>query len=146
MSDANDFLNERIGDTKEPQPLPEGDFDFLITSYSLGKRKNESETPYVRFLVKPTESYTPEVPTDSLNQYKKVEWEFPLTDAAKPIAKRVLTKQLSVESDDDTPWRQLFENALGVRFRAITKIELVGKNKDIKVTKIAKVVRNAEAA
>lgn len=145
-SNANDFLDKTMGDVKEPPVLPEGEYIFRITSYLPGHRKNEKETPFVRFNLKPLESVDGSIDAAKLATYKKVEYEFPMTDAAQPIAKRFLTKELGINSDDATPFRQLFEEALGLTFRAITKVELVGKNKDIEIARVVKVIKNAEAA
>ena len=46
MSDVNDFLSMTPGDVPESVTLPEGSYDFTITSYR-SDRVGENHTPLV---------------------------------------------------------------------------------------------------
>ncbi len=144
MSDANNFMDTKAGDVKEPEVLPEGEYIAVITGYKPGVTNSDKQTPFVRLFLKPVEIIDSALTDEGLATAKRLESDQWMSDAAQPATKRFLTQTLGIDDEDgEKSFRQLFEDAVGARVRVLTKVEFVGKNKDIKVARVEKMFKAA---
>lgn len=139
MTDVNNFLDTASGDVKEPKNLPAGEYLAVITGYKPDKVKNDKETPFVRLFLKPIEVLDGAATDEDLATARRIEADQWMSEAAQPATKRFLVKTLGIDDENGgKTFRQMFEDAVGREVRIFTKIELVGKNKDLPVVRVEK--------
>jgi hypothetical protein len=138
LSEIANFMDLQSSDVKEPEVLAPGEYLFMLRSYKPGTYNNDKQTPYVRVSLKVVEAINPSKEQD-ISNIKLVDEDFAMTDAARPIAKRFLTKTLGIDDNDGSKtFREMFEESLGVQVRGFVSNKLVGKNKDILIAVIDK--------
>jgi|TARA_R100001510_G_scaffold39320_1_gene35767 hypothetical protein len=136
MSNVADFLNMTPQDTPESVVLPEGSYEFSVTSYRADE-VGENQTPLIRVNVKAVGVIDSDLTDDKLNNAEPTRMEFWATPNALKVKnpatglKSFLTTALDMGHVDDLPYSELLEMAIGKTFKGLIKHEMVGKNKDI---------------
>ena len=136
MSNVADFLNMTPQDTPESVVLPEGSYEFSVTSYRADE-VGENQTPLIRLNVKAVGVIDSELTDDKLSNAEPTRMEFWATPNALKVKnpatglKSFLTSGLEMGHVDDLPYSELLEMAIGKTFKGLIKHEMVGKNKDI---------------
>ena len=136
MSNVADFLNMTPNDTPESVVLPEGSYEFSVTSYRADE-VGENQTPLIRVNVKAVGVIDSDLTDDKLNNAEPTRMEFWATPNALKVKnpatglKSFLTTALDMGHVDDLPYSELLEMAIGKTFKGLIKHEMVGKNKDI---------------
>jgi|TARA_R100000734_G_C3294559_1_gene85903 hypothetical protein len=136
MSNVADFLNMTPQDTPESVVLPEGSYEFSVTSYRADE-VGENQTPLIRVNVKAVGVIDSDLTDDKLTNAEPTRMEFWATPNALKVKnpatglKSFLTTALDMGHVDDLPYSELLEMAIGKTFKGLIKHEMVGKNKDI---------------
>ena len=136
MSNVADFLNMTPQDTPESVVLPEGSYEFSVTSYRADE-VGENSTPLIRLNVKAVGVIDSDLTDDKLGNAEPTRMEFWATPNALKVQnpatglKSFLTSGLELGHVDDLPYSELLEMAIGKTFKGLIKHEMVGKNKDI---------------
>jgi hypothetical protein len=136
MSNVADFLNMTPQDTPESVVLPEGSYEFSVTSYRADE-VGENQTPLIRINVKAVGVIDSDLTDDKLSNAEPTRMEFWATPNALKVKnpatglKSFLTSGLDMGHVDDLPYSELLEMAIGKTFKGLIKHEMVGKNKDI---------------
>tara|TARA_R100001163_G_scaffold64429_2_gene58645 strand:+ start:1715 stop:2152 length:438 start_codon:yes stop_codon:yes gene_type:complete len=136
MSNVADFLNMTPQDTPESVVLPEGSYEFSVTSYRADE-VGENQTPLIRLNVKAVGVIDSDLTDDKLSNAEPTRMEFWATPNALKVKnpatglKSFLTSGLEMGHVDDLPYSELLEMAIGKTFKGLIKHEMVGKNKDI---------------
>jgi hypothetical protein len=136
MSNVADFLNMTPNDTPESVVLPEGSYEFSITSYRADE-VGENNTPLIRVNVKAVGVIDSELSEDKLKDAQPTRMEFWATPNALKVnnpatgLKSFLTNGLDMGHVEDLPYSELLEMAIGKTFKGLIKHEMVGRNKDI---------------
>ena len=136
MSNVADFLNMTPQDTPESVVLPEGSYEFSVTSYRADE-VGENQTPLIRLNVKAVGVIDSDLTDDKLGNAEPTRMEFWATPNALKVKnpatglKSFLTTALDMGHVDDLPYSELLEMAIGKTFKGLIKHEMVGKNKDI---------------
>ena len=136
MSNVADFLNMTPQDTPESVVLPEGSYEFSVTSYRADE-VGENQTPLIRVNVKAVGVIDSDLTDDKLSNAEPTRMEFWATPNALKVKnpatglKSFLTTALDMGHVDDLPYSELLEMAIGKTFKGLIKNEMVGKNKDI---------------
>jgi hypothetical protein len=136
MSNVADFLNMTPQDTPESVVLPEGSYEFSVTSYRADE-VGENQTPLIRLNVKAVGVIDSDLTDDKLGNAEPTRMEFWATPNALKVKnpatglKSFLTSGLELGHVDDLPYSELLEMAIGKTFKGLIKHEMVGKNKDI---------------
>ena len=136
MSNVADFLNMTPQDTPESVVLPEGSYEFSVTSYRADE-VGENQTPLIRLNVKAVGVIDSDLTEDKLSNAEPTRMEFWATPNALKVKnpatglKSFLTSGLDMGHVDDLPYSELLEMAIGKTFKGLIKHEMVGKNKDI---------------
>jgi len=136
MSNVADFLNMTPQDTPESVVLPEGSYEFSVTSYRADE-VGENSTPLIRLNVKAVGVIDSDLTDDKLGNAEPTRMEFWATPNALKVKnpatglKSFLTNGLDMGHVDDLPYSELLEMAIGKTFKGLIKHEMVGKNKDI---------------
>lgn len=136
MSNVADFLNMTPQDTPESVVLPEGSYEFSVTSYRADE-VGENSTPLIRLNVKAVGVIDSDLTDDKLGNAEPTRMEFWATPNALKVKnpatglKSFLTSGLELGHVDDLPYSELLEMAIGKTFKGLIKHEMVGKNKDI---------------
>jgi|TARA_Y100000289_G_C3908881_1_gene143491 hypothetical protein len=136
MSNVADFLNMTPQDTPESVVLPEGSYEFSVTSYRADE-VGENQTPLIRVNVKAVGVIDSDLTDDKLSNAEPTRMEFWATPNALKVKnpatglKSFLTTALDMGHVDDLPYSELLEMAIGKTFKGLIKHEMVGKNKDI---------------
>ena len=136
MSNVADFLNMTPQDTPESVVLPEGSYEFSVTSYRADE-VGENSTPLIRLNVKAVGVIDSDLTDDKLGNAEPTRMEFWATPNALKVKnpatglKSFLTSGLELGHVDDLPYSEWLEMAIGKTFKGLIKHEMVGKNKDI---------------
>ena len=144
MSDVNDFLSMTPSEVPESVTLPEGSYDFTITSYR-SDRVGENQTPLVRINCKAVSVIQSDLAESDLQNAEPTRIEFWATPKAMQqnnpalSLKAFLTKGLEMEGDSS--FGELLEQAIGQSFSGIVKHEMVGRNKDILQASIKRIIK-----
>ena len=126
----------RDRDTPESVVLPEGSYEFSVTSYRADE-VGENSTPLIRLNVKAVGVIDSDLTDDKLGNAEPTRMEFWATPNALKVKnpatglKSFLTSGLDMGHVDDLPYSELLEMAIGKTFKGLIKHEMVGKNKDI---------------
>jgi len=136
MSNVADFLNMTPNDTPESVVLPEGSYEFSITSYRADE-VGQNNTPLIRVNVKAIGVIDSDLTEDKLKDVLPTRMEFWATPNALKVSnpatglKSFLTNGLDMGHVEDLPYSELLEMAIGKTFKGLIKHEMVGQNKDI---------------
>ena len=142
-SDVSDFLSMSPNEVPQTVTLPEGSYDFIITSYR-SDRVGENQTPLVKINVKATgiiQSDLDEADVGNTEPTRLEYWATPNAMKQKNPAislKSFLTGSLSM--DQESSFGELLEQSIGQSFSGVVKHEMVGKNKDILQASIKKII------
>jgi hypothetical protein len=136
MSNIADFLNMTPNDTPDSVVLPEGSYEFSITSYRADE-VGQNNTPLIRVNVKAVGVIDSDLTEDKLKDVQPTRMEFWATPNALKVnnpatgLKSFLTNGLDMGHVEDLPYSELLEMAIGKTFKGLIKHEMVGQNKDI---------------
>ena len=145
MAEISDFLSMNPDDVQEQMPLPEGSYDFVITSYRTDK-VGENQNEIVRINVKANAVLESEISDSDLDHCEPTRMEFWATPASLKLSnpaiglKAFLTNALDLGHVDDLPYSELLEMAIGKNFKGMVKHEMTGKNKDIKAAQVKRIL------
>jgi hypothetical protein len=145
MADISDFLSMNPDDVQEQMPLPEGSYDFVITSYRTDK-VGENQNEIVRLNVKANAVLESEITDGDLDHCEPTRMEFWATSRAlgqgNPVIsiKKFLTKTLNMSGVN---FGEMLEQSIGQTFSGVVKHEMVGRNKDILQASIKKIINRA---
>ena len=135
MADVSDFLSMNPEDIPESITLPEGSYDFVITSYRTDK-VGENQNEIVRLNCK----------AQAVLEYcDGTRLEFWATKKAlrqgNPVIslKAFLTKSLGMSG---VSFGEMLEQSIGQSFSGIVKHEMVGRNKDILQASVSRILNN----
>lgn len=142
---TTDFLNMSTGDVKEPQPLPDGEYILEVSGYSIDQTQGDEPKQFVRFRFRPVEVVETATGEDvdlEGKVWKTMDERFYLTDKAIRIVKDFLTKRLGLDDDDgEKTFVELFEESIGVPVRAVVKVEMVGRDKNVPINTVDRFLR-----
>lgn len=147
MSNVADFLTMTPQDTPMTVVLPEGSYDFIITSYRADV-VGENQTPLVKVNVKATGILESDLTDKDLPNAEPTRMEFWATPNALKVKnpatglKSFLTSGIDLGHVDDLPYSELLEMAIGKSFKGVIKHEMVGKNKDILQATVKRILSN----
>ena len=145
MADISDFLSMNPDDVQEQMPLPEGSYDFVITSYRTDK-VGENQNEIVRLNVKANAVLESEISDSDLDHCEPTRMEFWATARAlgqgNPVIsiKKFLTKTLGMSGAN---FGEMLEQSIGQSFSGVVKHEMVGRNKDILQASIKRIINKA---
>tara|TARA_Y100001951_G_scaffold104676_2_gene117144 strand:- start:503 stop:943 length:441 start_codon:yes stop_codon:yes gene_type:complete len=145
MADISDFLSMNPDDVQEQMPLPEGSYDFVITSYRTDK-VGENQNEIVRINVKANAVLESEISDSDLDHCEPTRMEFWATSRAlgqgNPVIsiKKFLTKTLGMSGAN---FGEMLEQSIGQSFSGVVKHEMVGRNKDILQASIKRIINKA---
>jgi hypothetical protein len=145
MADISDFLSMNPDDVQEQMPLPEGSYDFVITSYRTDK-VGENQNEIVRINVKANAVLESEITDSDLDHCEPTRMEFWATSRAlgqgNPVIsiKKFLTKTLGMSGAN---FGEMLEQSIGQSFSGVVKHEMVGRNKDILQASIKRIINKA---
>ena len=145
MADISDFLSMNPDDVQEQMPLPEGSYDFVITSYRTDK-VGENQNEIVRINVKANAVLESEISDSDLDHCEPTRMEFWATSRAlgqgNPVIsiKKFLTKTLGMSGAN---FGEMLEQSIGQTFSGVVKHEMVGRNKDILQASIKRIINKA---
>ena len=145
MADISDFLSMNPDDVQEQMPLPEGSYDFVITSYRTDK-VGENQNEIVRLNVKANAVLESEITDSDLAHCEPTRMEFWATARAlgqgNPVIsiKKFLTKTLGMSGAN---FGEMLEQSIGQTFSGVVKHEMVGRNKDILQASIKRIINKA---
>ena len=144
MSDVNDFLSMTPGDVPESVTLPEGSYDFNITSYR-SDRVGENQTPLVRINCKAVGIIQSDLTDSDLSNAEPTRIEFWATPKAMQQNNPALSLKAflvkALDMGDGASFGELLEQAIGQTFSGVVKHEMVGRNKDVLVASIKRVIK-----
>jgi hypothetical protein len=147
MANVADFLNMTPQDTPMTVVLPEGSYEFIITSYRADV-VGENQTPLVKVNVKATGILESDLTDADLPNAEPTRMEFWATPNALKVKnpatglKSFLTSGIDLGHVDDLPYSELLEMAIGKTFKGVVKHEMVGKNKDILQASVKRILSN----
>jgi hypothetical protein len=145
MAEISDFLSMNPDDVQEQMPLPEGSYDFVITSYRTDK-VGENQNEIVRINVKANAVLESEITDSDLDHCEPTRMEFWATSRAlgqgNPVIsiKKFLTKTLGMGGAN---FGEMLEQSIGQTFSGVVKHEMVGRNKDILQASIKRIINKA---
>jgi hypothetical protein len=145
MAEISDFLSMNPDDVQEQMPLPEGSYDFVITSYRTDK-VGENQNEIVRINVKANAVLESEITDADLDHCEPTRMEFWATSRAlgqgNPVIsiKKFLTKTLGMGGAN---FGEMLEQSIGQTFSGVVKHEMVGRNKDILQASIKRIINKA---
>ena len=145
MADIIDFLSMNPDDVQESIVLPEGSYDFVITSYRSDK-VGENQNEIVRINVKANAVLESEITDSDLDHCEPTRLEFWATSRAmgqgNPVIsiKKFLTKTLGLSG---ASFGEMLEQSIGQTFSGVVKHEMVGRNKDILQASVKRIINKA---
>ena len=145
MADISDFLSMNPDDVQEQMPLPEGSYDFVITSYRTDK-VGENQNEIVRINVKANAVLESEISDSDLDHCEPTRMEFWATARSlgqgnpEISIKKFLTKRLGMSGAN---FGEMLEQSIGQTFSGVVKHEMVGRNKDILQASIKRIINKA---
>ena len=125
MAEISDFLSMNPDDVQEQMPLPEGSYDFVITSYRTDK-VGENQNEIVRINVKANAVLESEITDSDLDHCEPTRMEFWATSRAlgqgNPVIsiKKFLTKTLGMSGAN---FGEMLEQSIGQTFSGVVKHE-----------------------
>ena len=132
-----EIMNMNSDDDPDRKQVEDGEWLLRFTSYRPDNVKNEKNTPFVRFNVKPIGKYDAEGNVEEALNYDNVQHDVWMSDDSRPIAKGFFQKSLGIETKGKG-WREIYEEAIGLEVRGVIKVQLEGKNKDRPTPRIVK--------
>ena len=144
MADVNDFLAMSPDDIPETITLPEGSYDFVITSYRTD-RVGENQNQIVRINCKAQSVLESDITDADLENCDSTRLEFWATKKAlrqgNPVIslKAFLAKTLGMSGNS---FGEMLEQTIGQSFSGIVKHEMVGRNKDILQASVSRILKS----
>ena len=144
MADVNDFLAMSPEDIPETITLPEGSYDFVITSYRTD-RVGENQNQIVRINCKAQSVLESDITDADLENCDSTRLEFWATKKAlrqgNPVIslKAFLAKTLGMSGNS---FGEMLEQTIGQSFSGIVKHEMVGRNKDILQASVSRILKS----
>jgi|TARA_R110000787_G_scaffold37078_3_gene94437 hypothetical protein len=146
-NDLSGFLDTTPGDTPDPILLPEGTYGFVFKSYRADE-VGENQNTKVTVRAQATDVVESDLDDGDLEHAKPVRLEYWATeralahDSSNISLKAYLRTVLDMSSTEmeELPYSQLLEMAIGQTFKGVVKHEMVGKNKDILIASVARVL------
>jgi len=133
MTEAKNYFDAPIDDFEEPKILEPGEYIFTVTGYKMGRSTGPKQTQYVRLFLRPESDATD--PDREIKKVRNVDHTYWLTDDAGYIFKQFARDRVGVVSEtadgSRKTNREVAEEIVGAQVRAETKIDMVGKEKDI---------------
>ena len=145
MADINDFLSMHPDDIPETQVLPEGSYDFVITSYrsdKVGEKQNE----IVRINVKAQAVLESDITDADLENCEPTRLEFWATKNALKQGNPVISLKsflFNAMGMDKVGFGEALEQSIGQTFSGVVKHEMVGRNKDILQASVSRILKSA---
>jgi|TARA_R110000796_G_C14398028_1_gene417259 hypothetical protein len=145
MADIQNFLTMHPDDIPETQVLPEGSYDFVITSYrsdKVGEKQNE----IVRINVKAQAVLESDITDGDLENCEPTRLEFWATKNALKQGNPVISLKsflFNAMSMDKVGFGEALEQSIGQTFSAVVKHEMVGRNKDILQASVSRILKAA---
>ena len=145
MADINDFLSMHPDDIPETQVLPEGSYDFVITSYrsdKVGEKQNE----IVRINVKAQAVLESDITDADLENCEPTRLEFWATKNALKQGNPVISLKsflFNAMGMDKVGLGEALEQSIGQTFSGVVKHEMVGRNKDILQASVSRILKAA---
>ena len=142
MADVTDFLAMSPDDIPDSITLPEGSYDFIITSYRTD-RVGENQNEIVRLNCKAQAVLESDITDADLENCDVTRLEFWATKKAlrqgNPVIslKAFLTKTLDMSGNS---FGEMLEQTIGQTFSGIVKHEMVGRNKDILNASVSRIL------
>ena len=142
MADVTDFLTMNPEDIADTITLPEGSYDFVITSYRTD-RVGENQNQIVRPNCKAQAVLKSDITDADLENCDGTRLEFWATKKAlrqgNPVIslKAFLTKTLGMSGNS---FGEMLEQTIGQSFSGIVKHEMVGRNKDILQASVSRIL------
>ena len=142
MADVTDFLAMSPDDIPDSITLPEGSYDFIITSYRTD-RVGENQNEIVRLNCKAQAVLESDITDADLENCDGTRLEFWATKKAlrqgNPVIslKAFLTKTLDMSGNS---FGEMLEQTIGQTFSGIVKHEMVGRNKDILNASVSRIL------
>ena len=142
MADVTDFLSMNPEDIPETITLPEGSYDFVITSYRTD-RVGENQNQIVRINCKAQSVLESDITDADLENCDSTRLEFWATKKAlrqgNPVIslKAFLAKTLGMSGNS---FGEMLEQTIGQSFSGIVKHEMVGRNKDILQASVSRIL------
>jgi hypothetical protein len=145
--DLSGFLDTTPGDTPDPILLPEGTYGFIFKSYRADE-VGENQNTKVTVRAQATDVIESDLDEGELAHAKPVRLEYWATpkalshDSSNISLKAFLRVALDMSADEmaELPFSQLLEMSIGQAFKGVVKHEMVGKNKDILIASVARVL------
>jgi len=143
MADVTDFLSMNPEDIPETITLPEGSYDFVITSYRTD-RVGENQNQIVRINCKAQSVLESDITDADLENCDSTRLEFWATKKAlrqgNPVIslKAFLAKTLGMSGNS---FGEMLEQTIGQSFSGIVKHEMVGRNKDILQASVSRILK-----
>ena len=144
MADVTDFLSMNPEDIPETITLPEGSYDFVITSYRTD-RVGENQNQIVRINCKAQSVLESDITDADLENCDSTRLEFWATKKAlrqgNPVIslKAFLSKTLDMSGNS---FGEMLEQTIGQSFSGIVKHEMVGRNKDILQASVSRILKS----
>tara|TARA_R100001244_G_scaffold50756_1_gene44406 strand:+ start:53 stop:487 length:435 start_codon:yes stop_codon:yes gene_type:complete len=144
MADVTDFLSMNPDDIPETITLPEGSYDFVITSYRTD-RVGENQNQIVRINCKAQSVLESDITDADLENCDSTRLEFWATKKAlrqgNPVIslKAFLAKTLGMSGNS---FGEMLEQTIGQSFSGIVKHEMVGRNKDILQASVSRILKS----
>tara|TARA_R100001143_G_scaffold28598_1_gene28210 strand:- start:30 stop:464 length:435 start_codon:yes stop_codon:yes gene_type:complete len=144
MADVTDFLSMNPEDIPETITLPEGSYDFVITSYRTD-RVGENQNQIVRINCKAQSVLESDITDADLENCDSTRLEFWATKKAlrqgNPVIslKAFLAKTLGMSGNS---FGEMLEQTIGQSFSGIVKHEMVGRNKDILQASVSRILKS----
>ena len=144
MADVSDFLSMNPEDIPESITLPEGSYDFVITSYRTDK-VGENQNEIVRLNCKANAVLESDITDADLENCDGTRLEFWATKKAlrqgNPVIslKAFLTKSLGMSG---VSFGEMLEQSIGQSFSGIVKHEMGGRTKDILQASVSRIFNN----
>ena len=144
MADVTDFLSMNPEDIPETITLPEGSYDFVITSYRTD-RVGENQNQIVRINCKAQSVLESDITDADLENCDSTRLEFCATKKSlrqgNPVIslKAFLAKTLGMSGNS---FGEMLEQTIGQSFSGIVKHEMVGRNKDILQASVSRILKS----
>ena len=140
--DINDILDRPKDEIPEVKPLPTGVYEFQVRG-SRTQTVGEDATPKLSWKLKTVGVVESEIDDSQLELTEPARFEHFLTDKSLAQRSAVISAVKFLDAigvDGYSNLREGFEAAIGVRFKAKAEFKYVGKNKDIPITEINRVL------
>lgn len=148
-----EFLHKTPGDSPTSKPLGNGIYKFALRSYAFFK-EGEDQKEVVRVNLKPISIVSGATTPEEFPFAQNVRMKFWYTERALALAdrptismkaflKHILKDVMTEEDFNASPFVKLWESAVGKELTAEVRNELEGKQKNIPVVNVVRILNNA---